>query len=170
MDSLKTLLVRHAVRRGRVALADGGKSDWYCDCRRVLLQGDGAHLAGRAMVALLDRTTEERIMFVGGPSMGADPLVTAMVIAAYPERALHGFLCVADGEVMNPPRAGARVAIVDDVVTSGRSMLRAVETVRGAGCEVVAALALVDREEGGEKAIRAEVPGVAALYRRSDLC
>ena len=70
--------------------------------------------------------------------------------------------------IENPPPPGTRVVIVEDVVTSGRSALKAVDEVQKAGCIVAGVIALVDRDEGGAEAIRGQVPGYVALYSRRD--
>lgn len=170
---LRDLLETRSARTGEITLSTGAKSNFYFDCKPVTLSADGAYLVGTAFLDALS----ERPEAVGGLTHGADPIVSAMVVLSHVRRRpIQGFYVRQKAKshgtkrlIENPPESGARVAIVDDVVTTRRSLLKAVEEARAAGCEVVGVMALVDREEqDGEANIRRVVGTYVPLYRRSD--
>ncbi len=175
-QNLRDLLDRRSARTGEITLATGVKSNFYFDCKPVTLSADGAYLVGMAFLDALEQLPEQP-RAVGGLTHGADPIVSSMVVLSH----LRG--CPLDGfyvrkepkrhgtknRIENPPAPETKVVIVDDVVTSGGSLLRAVQEARAAGCEVVGVLALVDREEqGGAARIRETVDTYMPLYTRSD--
>lgn len=175
-DPLWSLLAERALHTGqRITLSSGKESTYYFDCKPVTLSAAGAPLVGDAFVDVLERLPGD-VDAVGGLTVGADPIIGAVMLRAFARgRALDGFYVrkqpKAHGTrrpIENPPQPGARVVIVEDVVTSGGSALKAVDAARQAGCEVVAVLALVDRQDGGAATIREHVPHYAALYKRDD--
>ena len=173
---LRDLLATRARRTGEITLSTGAKSNFYFDCKLVTLDAEGAYLAGQAFLDALDRLPE-RPDAVGGRTLGADPIVSAMIVLSQVRnRPIQGFYVRQQPKshgtkrlIENPPAQGAKVVIVDDVVTSGGSLLQAVKAAREAGCEVVGAMALVDRgEQDGAAKIRREVGHFIPLFRRSD--
>jgi len=175
---LGALLAERALFRESVVLASGRRSDYYLDVRQVLLDPEGAHLAGRLAYPMLAPASPRA---VGGLTLGADPLVCAVSAAAYAdgthwtgffvrkEAKKHGLQHWIEGPFVEE---GTPVAIVDDVLTSGGSVLTALERARAAGAEVVAALVVVDREEdGGRAAVEAELGGAPlhALFTAQEL-
>ncbi len=180
-DPLWTLLAERALHTGRqLTLSSGQASTYYFDCRLVTLSAEGAPLVGDAFVDALDAlpaaSLSAEIRAVGGITHGADPIIGAtMLRAAARGRPLDGFYVRKQPKthgtmrlIENPPAPGTRVVIVEDVVTSGGSALKAVTEAEKAGCIVAGVIALVDREEGGAEAIRARVSGYLALYSRRD--
>lgn len=172
---LLELLRRFAFERKTVTLSSGRTSDFYIDCRRVSLTAEGHFLIGQLLRAAIDRIAPQAEA-VGGLTLGADPLVSAVSTVSFiAGKPLAGFLVRKEPKGHGTAqwlegghlREGLPVVVVDDVITSGGSFLRATERARAAGLSVVHALALVDREEGGREAIEAQVP-VTALYRRGD--
>ncbi len=182
--SLLAILARLSFRLGDFTLASGAKSDYYIDCRTTTLDAEGGRLCGVVMAQLL-RNVAAGAEAVGGLTMGADPLVSNIATAsAYhrlgrPEAPLvHGFLVrkamKAHGtgrQIEGYVRAGASVAVVDDVCTTGGSTITAIEAVRAAGMTVSAVLCLVDRQQGGRQAIEAAIAGApfAALFTAEDV-
>ena len=175
-DALWTLLAERALRVGEpTSLSTGRVSEFYFDCKPLTLSSDGAPLVGDAFVDALN-TLPEQAMAVGGLTHGADPIIGAMMIRAYDRgQILEGFYVRKEPKkhgtkklIENRPPLGTKVVIVDDVVTSGKSLLQAVEHTRQAGCKVVGVIVLVDREEGGTENIRQAVPNYIALYTRHD--
>jgi orotate phosphoribosyltransferase len=162
---LLQLLRERSFRLGEFRLASGATSSYYIDGKMTEVFSRGAHLIGEV---LYERTKDLPIVAVGGLEAGAIPLATAAVISYHRHgREMEGFWVrfwvrdqvKAHGTrklVEGGLRAGARVAIVDDVITKGGSSLKAVRAVREMGCEVVQVLALVDRLQGAEEAFRAE--------------
>lgn len=163
-----------AVVHGRVTLASGREADYYVDMRRATLHHEAAPLIGHL---LLDRLEEagfgvDEIDAVGGLTMGADPVATAMLHAAASrgleldafvvrkEAKQHGLARRIEG----PEVAGRRVVALDDTSTTGGSLLAAVEALREAGAEVVACAVVVDRGTGAREAVAAAgLPYVAVL-------
>ena len=171
-DALLALIARLSFQLGQFTLASGAVSDYYIDCRTTTLNADGGRLCGIVMAELLRRHAPEAEA-VGGLTMGADPLVSNIATASayfclqHPEtEPVHGFLVrkmlKAHGtgrQIEGFVRKGAKVAIVDDVCTTGASTITALEAARDAGMHVIAVLCLVDREAGGREAIQAAIGG-----------
>ena len=173
---LRDLLDARAARTGEITLSNGAKSNFYFDCKPVTLSADGAYLTGTAFLDALDELPE-RPEAVGGLTHGADPIVSAMVALSHVQgRPIQGFYVRKETKshgtkrrIENPPKPGTKVVIVDDVVTTGGSLLKATTEAREAGCEVVGAMALVDRQEqDGAANIRREVDTYISLYTRRD--
>jgi orotate phosphoribosyltransferase len=156
-------------------LSSGALSDYYLDARVVTWDPDAKPLIGALVFAAL----RGRADAVGGLTLGADPIAGAVAYysatVGAPVRAFtvrkqakaHGMARAIDGAI----RSGDRVAIVDDVVTTGTSTLDAIDRCREAGYTITAVVILVDREEGGLQRVRDAVPGVEceALFTRSEL-
>ena len=173
---LRDLLDDRAARTGEITLSNGAKSNFYFDCKPVTLSADGAYLVGMAFLDALDRLPD-RPQAVGGLTHGADPIVSSMVVLSQVRGCpIDGFYVRKEAKrhgtkrrIENPPEPGTKVVIVDDVVTTGGSLLNAVHEAREAGCEVIGVLALVDREEqGGAARIAQEVDIYIPLYKRRD--
>lgn len=158
--------------RGPVTLSSGQRADWYIDLRRVLLDGSAAPLAGRVM---LDVTAGLSFDAVGGLTLGADPVATAMMHAAAAQgRKLDAFVVrkseKAHGlqrRIEGPDVAGRRVLAVDDTSTTGNSVLAAVDALIEAGAEVVGVAALVER--GARPRVTERGLDYRAAYELADL-
>jgi orotate phosphoribosyltransferase len=175
-DRLLTLLAERSARRGHFTLASGRQSTLYIDARLTTMSPEGLALIGPLALGTL-HASGWQIDSVGGLTLGADPvsyaIAYASAVAGTPLRAFtvrkeaktHG-----TGQLIEGPfRKGDHVAVVEDVITTGGSALRAVEAIRTAGGVVAGVLALVDREEGGREALeRAGLP-VLTLARASDI-
>jgi orotate phosphoribosyltransferase len=166
---LASLLREHALVRESVVLSSGRRSSYYFDARQVLLDPEGAALAGALGWAAL-RDAEPAA--VGGLTLGADPLVCGVSAAAWAEgRRVTGFFVRKEAKkhglqqwIEGPfIEEGTPVAVVDDVLTSGGSLRTALEKARQAGGVVVAALVVIDRDEGGRDAVD-EALGDAPLH------
>ena len=174
-ERLLALLRARAFQEREVVLSSGRTSNFYIDCKQVSLDAEGATLIGELFHAAIDELAPQAVA-VGGLTLGADPLATATSIASFlagrPRAAFivrkepkgHG-----TNQWVESTRlpAGAEVVVVEDVVTTGASMLKAIERARLAGLHVVHALGLVDRLEGGRDAIVREVP-LTTLFTRRD--
>lgn len=149
-DELLALIKDLAVVHGRVTLSSGQQADWYVDLRRATLHHRAAPLIGRVM---LDVTADLEYDAVGGLTLGADPVATAMLhAAAVRGRKLDAFVVRKatkthgmQRRIEGPDIAGRRVLVVEDASTTGNSPLTAVEAVREAGAEAVAVAVIVDR-------------------------
>lgn len=163
-QALGELLRAKSIKRGDFTLASGKKSNYYLDCRLTTLDAEGALHTGYCVLQLLDEMGVKPGA-IGGLSMGADPIVSAAsVISAIEKRPLQGFLVRKEAKDHGRKRQiegieqtrGLRVAIVDDVCTTGGSTLEAIAAAEREGCEVIAVISIVDREEGGSDALRAK--------------
>jgi orotate phosphoribosyltransferase len=163
-ERLAKLLRSKSLVRGEFTLSSGQKSHYYLDCKLTTLDAEGALLTGYCVLELLDEMNIKADA-IGGLSMGADPLVTAAgVVSEIEKRPLPGFLVRKEAkkhgrhkqiEGLENPR-GKRVVIVDEVCTTGGSTQEAIDAAEREGCEVVAVISLVDREEGGSDSLRAK--------------
>jgi orotate phosphoribosyltransferase len=171
-DELLAAIKAKAVVRGDFVLSSGQRADWYVDLRRILLDGRLAPLAGRVM---LDLTADLDYDAVGGLTMGADPVATAMMHAAAARGTPVDAFVVRKQEkehgtqrrIEGPDVAGRRVLAVEDASTTGGSVLTAVEALREAGAEVAGVAVLVNRG-AREKVTAAGLPFLAA-YELADL-
>jgi orotate phosphoribosyltransferase len=172
---LLDLLRQFAFERRTVTLSSGRTSDFYIDCKRVSLTAEGHFLIGQLMRAVIDRNAP-RAEAVGGLTLGADPLVSATSLVSFiAGRPLTGFLVRKEPKGHGTDRwleggglrAGMETVILEDVITTGASTLRAIERSQAAELSVVHVVALVDRDEGGRQAVEAHAP-VTALYTRHD--
>lgn len=176
--SLLTLLRLRSYEKRQVVLASGRTSDFYIDCKKAVLTAEGNYLAGRALWESI-RAEAPGCVGVGGLTIGADPLACGVSLLSYlvGEGLLHAFLVRKEPkghgtgqwiEGLSAFRPGDAVAIVEDVVTSGGSSLRAIERAREAGLNPRGVFALVDREEGGREAIAALGLPTHALFTTRD--
>ena len=160
---LVELIKQLAVVHGRVTLSSGIEADYYVDLRRATLHHEAAPLIGQAMIDLLDLNGITDYEAVGGLTMGADPVATAIMHqAAARGRAIDAFVvrkaAKAHGmgrQVEGPSVAGKRVVVLEDTSTTGGSPLTAAEALVAAGAEVVAVATLVDHDTGARQAIEA---------------
>ena len=162
MTRLEELLVSRSVRRGDFVLASGERSSYYIDCRLTTMSAEGLTLVGGAGLAAI-RAAGWDATVVGGLTLGADPIAYAIAAASFAagppldaftvrkEAKGHGTQRLIEGN-FGP---GARAVVVEDVITSGRSALAAIEAVEREQGQVVGVLALVDREQGGRARIEA---------------
>lgn len=175
--ALLALLTERSFKKQKVTLSSGKESDFYIDCKKTVLTAKGHLLVGRALFhEIAQRSPEAK--GVGGLTMGADPLASAVSLVSQLEgRPLDAFYVRKEPkghgtgqwiEGLSAFAPGAPVAVVEDVVTTGASTLKAIERARSEGLKPVAAFALVDREEGGREAIEAAGVTVHALFKRGD--
>jgi orotate phosphoribosyltransferase len=168
-DELRKFITELAVVRGQFVLSSGMTSNWYLDMRRLTLDHRAAPLVGRVMNEL---TADWEYEAVGGMTMGADPIAAAMLhtsnrpIDAFVVRKadkVHGL----QRRIEGPDVAGRKVLAVDDVTTTGSSVLSAVVAIRDAGAEVIGVAVIVDR--GAGEAVRTAGLPYRAAYTLTDL-
>ena len=168
---LYDLIRERALQFGSFTLASGQTSSYYFDGKQVTLHGEGLRLLARLLLRALD----PRVEAVGGMSIGADPITGALLAeAAAQGRVLLGFMVRKERkergtgrQVEGPLRDGLCVAMLEDVVTTGGSTLKAIEKAREGGLKVARVCVLVDRLEGGREAVEKEAP-LSALFTRED--
>ena len=150
-----------ALRYGDFTLTSGKKSSYYFDGRLLSLDPEGAYLTARALLPLVRAAGAQAI---GGPTLGADPIVASVSLASYlepeggpvpafivrKEAKVHGMGNAVEGHLPG----GGKVAVVDDTCTTGGSLFQAIEAAEAGGCSVVKVLAILDRGEGGGHELR----------------
>ena len=175
-DRLLTLLAERSARRGTFTLASGRQSSLYIDARLTTMSPDGLALIGPLALAEI-RRAGWTVDAVGGLTLGADPISYAIAYASAgdppmlraftvrKEAKAHGTGKLIEG----PFRESDRVVVIEDVITTGGSALRAAEAIRSAGATISGVLALVDREEGGREALDAAGLAVRSLALASEI-
>ncbi len=173
---LLALLTQKSFQKREVVLSSGKKSNFYIDCKQSSLTAEGHVLIGQLFCAAIQKHAPEA-KAVGGLTLGADPLASATAMASYlGGRPLDAFLIRKEAkghgteqylEGMSNLEAGMPVVILEDVVTTGASTIKAIERARAGGLNVVLALTLVDRDEGGRQAVEEHAP-LLALFTRHD--
>ena len=175
-EQLVRLLAERSAKKGRFTLSSGRESTLYIDARLTTMSPEGLVLIGALGFDALNRS-DWNIGSVGGLTLGADPVAYAIAytselraqrIRAFTvrkETKSHG-----TGQLIEGPfQSGDRVAIIEDVITTGASALRAITAVRNAGGNVLGVLAVVDREEGGRDLLENEGLSVIALTTATDI-
>lgn len=171
-NKLREQIKSKAVVHGKVILSSGKEADYYVDLRRITLDHEAAPLVGEVMLEL---TKDLDFDAVGGLTLGADPVATAMMhVAASKGRKLDSFVVRKEGKahglqrrIEGPDVAGKRVLAVEDTSTTGGSVLTAVEALKEAGAIVVGVAVIVER--GAEKAIKDAGYKYFAAYSLADL-
>src|SRR5215471_1200828 len=166
LGQLRDIIRQRSLRIGDFTLTSGKKSSYYLDCRMTTLDANGALLIGRLILQQI-RTHNIEADAIGGLTLGADPIATAVaVVSAIEGRPLPAFIVRKETKGHGTQRAiegwdgkhGSRVIVVDDVCTTGDSILKAAERAEEAGYKVTAAFCIVDREEGGTELITKRYP------------
>ena len=173
-EQLRKLLRSQSLMFGEFTLASGKKSNFYFDSKLTTLLPDGAWLTAREVLRLI-RENGIRADAIGGLTLGADPIVCPVAALSHVEGpALRAFIVRKEAKEHGTGRsiegslaAGSRVIIVDDVVTTAGSTIKAIEAAEAAGHTVVAVICLVDREEGGAAKL-ANYP-FYPVFKRSDI-
>ena len=186
---LLELLRALSFERRKVVLASGKESDFYVDCKRTTLTAEGHVLVGRLLFERV-RRIQPLVRGVGGLTLGADPIASAIALTSfleieraggsegqYPPGTIDSFIVRKEpkghgtGQWIEGRKTipdGSRVVVIEDVVTTGGSALKAIERCRIEKLEPVACVALVDRMEGGREAIEAAGVPLQALFTRED--
>ena len=171
---LLKLLKERAVVVGKVRLSSGKESDYYLDERVVTLMPEGAYLTAKI---ILDMLKDVEVDAAGGMTVAADPIAGAVAAVSYAEcRPISGFIVRKEQkehgtlkQIEGPISRGLRVAVVDGVVTTGASLLKAIEAVEKEGCRVVKVIVLVDRMEGGRENVESKGYDFASVFTKDDL-
>jgi len=177
LEALHELLRARSVQRGDFVLASGRRSTYYIDARLTTMAAEGLAVIGRAGLAAI-RAAGWEPAALGGLTMGADPVAYAVATASLQgggpiidafsvrkEAKQHGTGRRIEGN-FSP---GARVVVVEDVITTGGSAIQAIEAIQAEGGVVLGVLAVVDREEGGRAAIEGFGVGVVSLTTTKSL-
>lgn len=174
---LRQLLRERSFIHGEFRLASGRISKVYFDCKRVTLDPEGLALVADLMLDLVDDLRAEgcAVEAVGGPSIGADPIAAAMALRSFQRKPpIPAFLIRQAAKdhgtgktIENSIPPGTRVLVVEDVITSGRSVMEAITRMRASGLHPAAVACIVDREAGGREALAPH--RLISLFTRSQL-
>ena len=172
--TLLDLIVKYAYREGDFVLSSGARSSYYINCKEVTLRAEGALIIGRLILDVLPENTDA----VAGLTLGADPIVSSVsVVSALSKRPIpaliirkqakgHGTKAYIEGPSL---AENAAVIVLEDVVTTGKSALLAVERLRDAGYKVSQIIALVDRKQGGKELYESQKLKFQALFTIEEL-
>ncbi len=172
---LKEILQEKSIMRGDFTLASGKKSDYYIDARLTTLDAEGVYLVGKIFLSEIIGNSE--IVGVGGPTMGADPIVGSVIAQSHvigkklngflvrKEEKKHGTAKLIEGNL----RKGDKVVVVEDVVTTAGSVIKAINAVQELGAIVEAVFVIVDREEGGAEKFQEMGIEFRPIFRISEL-
>ena len=175
---LKELLLQKSYRQGKIKLSSGRESDFYIDGKQTTLDAEGAYLCGKLLYEMI-RAAETDIGGVGGMTLGADPLVTAVSMVSYLEGSpvpafivrkepkSHGTENYIEGR--ENIAKGTHVALLEDVVTTGGTLLQVIERVESQGLKVGLVATVVDRQEGGAEALAAKGYKLYSVFTRQEL-
>jgi orotate phosphoribosyltransferase len=173
-EKLLTLLKKDAWFKGQVKLSSGKISDFYIDIRRVSLSSEGIYLISHLVWDLISK---DDISAIGGPTLGADPIVGAVCYLAHEDKkSLKGFLIrktpkehgrqqLIEGKELS---SEDKVMIIDDVATSGSSLIKSLEILRAEHINVVKAMVVVDREEGAYDNLAKLSCPLVSLFTKAD--
>ena len=175
---LKKIILEKSYRKGKFTLSSGLESDFYIDGKQTTLSAEGAYLCGKEIFNLI-RSSTEPISAIGGMTLGADPLVTAASLVSFLEKEPvpafivrkeskgHGTGQYIEG-LKNIP-AGGTVALLEDVVTTGGTLLQVIERVEAQGFKVGLVVTVVDRQEGGAETLAEAGYPLKAIFTREEL-
>ena len=155
-------------------LASGRRSNFYFNCKPTTLDPEGMNLIGEVVFEMLK---DAPVTAAGGLTLGADPIANALAVISFQRgKPIKSFIVRKDikdhgtkSRIEGTVRAGERVVILDDVITTGGSTLTAIEAARAAGLNVMRVIALIDREEGGRENIEKEIGDVRAVLTRTEV-
>ena len=176
LSDLQRLLAERSAKRGKFTLSSGRESSLYIDARLTTMSPEGLVLIGQLGLEALERSGWN-VQSVGGLTLGADPVAYAIAYASglsvrsiraftvRKEPKSHGTAQLIEGPFMQ----GDRVAIVEDVITTGASALRAASAISANGGVIAGVLAVVDRNEGGSEALQRQGFQVIALTTAADI-
>ena len=176
LEALQRLLAERSARRGKFTLSSGRESTLYIDARLTTMSPEGLALIGPLGLSALEQSGW-KVQAVGGLTLGADPVAYAIAYASAQQgRMIRAFTVRKEAKthgtsrlIEGPFGSGDRVAIVEDVITTGGSALRAAAAVQAAGGTVTGVLAVVDRDEGGREALLEQGFPVIALTRANEI-
>lgn len=167
LEKLLDLLLKRAFRysrEGSFQLSSGKKTSYYIDCKKVSLDPEGAYLIGSE---IFNRIRDLPVEGVGGMTLGADPIASAVSLLSYTnKKPIPAFIVRKEAkehgsrkQIEGPLKPGAKLVVVEDVVTTGGSTIKTLDALRKEGYSILKVVALVDRKEGGaERIVSTGVP------------
>ncbi len=174
-DKLLEIIIREAYFRGKITLSSGKESDYYIDARRVTLSPQGVYLCARIM---LDMVKDDAIDAIGGPTLGADPMIGAVgVLSLQAGKPINTFIirkaAKAHGkqqQIEGPTlEKGSKVVLIDDVATTGKAFVQSLDVLQPMGIEVVKSICIVDRDEGAKEAVAEKGSELVSIFNISEI-
>ena len=171
---LFAILKKEAFFLGKIILSSGKESDYYLDARRVTLKGEGAYLCGKI---ILDMVKNEQFAAIGGPTLGADPLIGALGVLSFEAgKPLNTFI------IRKAPKShgkqqqiegplipdGGTVILIDDVATTGKAFVESLDVLDKAGIKVKKCICIIDRNEGGREAVKARGCELVSIFKAEE--
>ncbi len=168
------ILKKDAFFLGKIILSSGKESDYYLDARRVTLSAEGAYLCGKI---ILDLIKNDQFDAVGGPTLGADPMVGALGVLSFQAgKPLNTFI------VRKAPKAhgkqqqiegplipdGGTVVLIDDVATTGKAFVESIEVLTKLGIKIKKCVCIIDRNEGGREAVAKYGAELVAIFKAEE--
>ncbi|SHN63214.1 orotate phosphoribosyltransferase [Desulfovibrio litoralis] len=173
---LAKILIKKSYKEGDFTLSSGQKSNYYFDCRQSSLNAEGSWLIGKIFNILLK---DYSIKGVGGMTMGADPLVSATTVISHEmNKALDGLLVRKEAKGHGTKQfveglvnfsEGDQVAMLEDVITTGGSVLKACKRIEDVGLKIAVIAIILDREQGGREILEKEGYKVISIFTRNEL-
>lgn len=169
------ILKAEAYCRGKVILSSGKESDYYIDARRVTLNPQGVYLCAKIMLEMIQ---DDNIDAIGGPTLGADPIVGAMAALSFEgKKPINAFIVRKAPKPYGKQRQvegpllkeNARVVLLDDVATTGKSIIESMEVLKTLNVKVVKSLCIVDREEGAKEALAKAGCPLVSIFTLKDI-
>lgn len=169
------LLKKEAYFEGKIILSSGKESDYYIDARRVTLSAQGVYLCARI---ILDLISTDQIDAVGGPTLGADPMLGAIAVLSFKagkplntfivrkNPKAHGKQQQVEGPLL---KQGSRVVLIDDVATTGKAFLESLDVLKKMAVEVKKAICIVDRNEGAKKVLAKEGCELISIFNINEI-
>lgn len=164
------MLKSHAFFKEKIILSSGKESEYYIDARRVTLTSKGAYLCARIM---LDMVKDESYDAIGGPTLGADPIIGAIGVLMYQgNKAVNTFIIRKASKTHGKQQQiegplvpeGAEVILIDDVATTGKAFLESIDVLAKNGIKVKKAICIVDRQEGAKEAVAAKNCELVSIF------
>lgn len=171
---LFAILKKNAFFKEKIILSSGKESDYYLDARRVTLSAEGAYLCAKI---ILDMVKNDKFDAIGGPTLGADPMVGALgVISFQAGKPVNTFI------VRKAPKAhgkqqqiegplipdGGTVILIDDVATTGKAFVESIEVLKKMGIKVKKCVCIIDRNEGGREAVKAQGSELVSIFKAEE--
>jgi orotate phosphoribosyltransferase len=175
---LKEIILEKSYLKGAFKLSSGRESDFYIDGKQTTLSAEGAYLCGKLIFAMI-KNHPQKIGAVGGMTLGADPLVTAASLVSFLEKSpipafivrkeskKHGTEAYLEGQ--NNMEPGCAVTLLEDVVTTGGTLLKVIDRVEAQGFKVAQIITIVDRQEGGAETLAEKGFKLEAIFTREEL-
>ncbi|WP_136798281.1 MULTISPECIES: orotate phosphoribosyltransferase [Desulfosediminicola] len=175
---LKEILLEKSYRKGTFTLTSGKTSDFYIDGKQTTLSAEGAYLCGKLLMELV-YNSGENIEAIGGMTLGADPLVTAASVVSFlEEKPIPAFIVRKEAkghgtgnyiEGLNNMPEGCTVALVEDVVTTGGTLIKVIERVEAQGFKVGLVATVVERQEGGVEVLEKAGYRLESIFTKEEL-